>query len=124
MKVYVCLEKSKNTDAFTCGKAQVRDQVCLSTGQYVFDDAALVYVPGVDAMPDGYSVPDLFKTVGMVEAKAYAFTCADGFAEEIDAEDLAEVRLFINEAGDSVDATSIAYPGYTLMNIITITPVV
>lgn len=123
MKVYFCLEKSKNTDAFTCGKAQVRDQVCLATGQYVFDDAALVYVPGVDVMPDGYSVPDLFKTVGMVEAKAYIFTCADGFAEEIDAEDLAKVRLFINEAGDSVDATSIAYPGYTLMNIITITPV-
>ena len=76
-----------------------------------------------DVLPDGYSVPDLFKAIGMVEAKAYKFTCADGWAEEIDAEDLANVKIFINAAGDGVDATSIAYPDYTLMNILEITPV-
>ncbi len=123
MKVYFCLDTKNKNDAFTCGKAQVRDQLCKAAGQYIFDDAALVYVPGVEVMPDGYSVPDLFKTVGMVEAKAYKFTCADGWAEEIDAEDLANVKIFINAAGDGVDATSIAYPDYTLMNILEITPV-
>ena len=123
MKVYICLDTKNKNDAFTCGKAQVRDQLCKAAGQYIFDDAALVYVPGVEVLPDGYSVVDLFKTVGMVEAKAYKFTCADGWAEEIDAEDLANVKIFINAAGDGVDATSIAYPDYTLMNILTITPV-
>ena len=123
MKVYICLDTKNKNDAFTCGKAQVRDQLCKAAGQYIFDDAALVYVPGVEVMPDGYSVTDLFKTVGMVEAKAYKFICADGWAEEIDAEDLAEVKIFINAAGDGVDATSIAYPDYTLMNILEITPV-
>ena len=123
MKVYICLDTKNKNDAFTCGKAQVRDQLCKAAGQYIFDDAALVYVPGVEVMPDGYSVTDLFKTVGMMEAKAYKFTCADGWAEEIDAEDLAEVKIFINAAGDGVDATSIAYPDYTLMNILEITPV-
>ena len=114
MKVYICLDTKNKNDAFTCGKAQVRDQLCKAAGQYIFDDAALVYVPGTDVLPDGYSVTDLFKTVGMVEAKAYKFTCADGWSEEIDAEDLAEVKIFINAAGDGVDATSIAYPDYTL----------
>lgn len=123
MKVYFCLDTKNKNDAFTCGKAQVRDQLCKAAGQYIFDDAALVYVPGVEVMPDGYSVVDLFKAVGMVEAKAYKFTCADGWAEEIDAEDLAEVKIFINADGDGVDATSIAYPSATLMNILTITPV-
>ena len=123
MKVYFCLDTKNKNDAFTCGKAQVRDQLCKAAGQYIFDDAALVYVPGVEVMPDGYSVPDLFKAVGMVEAKAYKFTCADGWAEEIDAEDLANVKIFINAAGDGVDATSIAYPDNTLMNILEITPV-
>ena len=87
----------------------------------MFDTAALVYVPGVEVMPDGYSVVDLFEAVGMAKASAYKFTCADGWAEEIDAQDLDQVKIFINEG--RVDATSIAYPDYTLMNILTITPV-
>ena len=121
MKVYFCLDTKNKNDAFTCGKAQVRDQLCKAAGQYLFDDAALVYVPGVDVMPDGYSVPELFKAIGMKEAKSYNFTCADGYTEEIFADDMAEVRIFINEG--RVDATSIAYPTYTLQDILSITPV-
>ncbi len=120
-KLFICLDQKNKNDAFTCGKDQVRDQLCKAAGQYIFDNAALVYVPGVDVLPDGYSVVDLFKTVGMAEAKSYNFTCADGWTEEIFAEDLAEVRIFIN--GEGVDATSILYPDYTLMNILSITPV-
>jgi len=122
-KVYICLNNKNKNDAFTCGKEQAYNAVCKGAGQYIFDDAAIVYVPGVDVMPDGYSVPELFKAIGMKEAKSYNFTCADGYTEEIFADDLAEVRIFINAAGDGVDATSIAYPSYTLQNILSITPV-
>ena len=41
--------------------------------------------------------------------------------EEIFAEDLAKCKIFIND--DRVDATSIAYPSYTLQDILSITPV-
>ncbi len=121
LKAYICLDTKNKNDAFTCGKVQVRDQLCKAAGQYIFDDAVLVYVPGVDVMPDGYSVPDLFKAIGMKEAKSYNFTCADGYTEEIFAEDLANVKIFLNDG--RVDSTSIAYPTYTLQDILSITPV-
>ncbi len=120
-KVYICLNNKNKNDAFTCGKDQAYNAVCKGAGQYIFDDAAIVYVPGVDVMPDGYSVPDLFKAIGMAEAKSYNFTCADGYTEEIFADDLAEVKIFINDG--RVDSTSIAYPAYTLQDILSITPV-
>ena len=120
-KLFICLDTKNKNDAFTCGKDQVRDQLCKAAGQYIFADAALVYVPGVEVLPDGYAVEDLFKAVGMAEAKSYNFTCADGYTEEIFAEDLAKCKIFINE--DRVDATSIAYPAYTLQDILSITPV-
>ena len=120
-KLFICLDTKNKNDAFTCGKDQVRDQLCKAAGQYVFADAALVYVPGVEVLPDGYAVEDLFKAVGMAEAKSYNFTCADGYTEEIFAEDLAKCKIFIND--DRVDATSIAYPSYTLQDILSITPV-
>ena len=34
MKVYFCLDTKNKNDAFTCGKAQVRDQLCKAAGQY------------------------------------------------------------------------------------------
>ena len=122
MKVYFSIDHSKGNDAYTLGKAQPYGAVLKATGQYIFDNAAIVYVPPVDVMPDGYSIPELFKLVGMVEAEEYDFTCADGYTETIHKDDLAEVRIFINAAGDGVDATSIAYPDYTLQDILTITP--
>ena len=122
MKVYFSIDHSKGNDAYTLGKAQPYGAVLKAAGQYIFDNAAIVYVPPVDVMPDGYSIPELFKLVGMVEAEEYDFTCADGYTETIHKDDLAEVRIFINAAGDGVDATSIAYPDYTLQEILTITP--
>ena len=62
-KLYICLDTKNKNDAFTCGKDQVRDQLCKAAGQYVFADAALVYVPGVEVLPDGYAVEDLFKAL-------------------------------------------------------------
>ncbi|MBO7681611.1 MAG: hypothetical protein J6T17_02520, partial [Clostridia bacterium] len=54
-KLFICLDTKNKNDAFTCGKDQVRDQLCKAAGQYVFADAALVYVPGVEVLPDGYA---------------------------------------------------------------------
>lgn len=56
----------------------------------------------------------------MVEAEEYDFVCADGYTETIHKDDLEKVKIFIN--GEGVDATSILYPEYTLMNILTIVP--
>lgn len=120
MKVYFCVDHSKGNDAYTLGKDQPYGAVLKAAGQYIFDDAAIVYVPPVDVMPDGYSAVELFKAVGMVEAEEYDFVCADGYTETIHKDDLEKVKIFIN--GEGVDATSILYPEYTLMNILTIVP--
>jgi hypothetical protein len=119
---YICLNNKKGNDAFTCGQKQAYNALCKSAGYYVFDADALVYVPSVESLPDGYTVADLFKAIGMQEAASYNFICADGYKEEISADELANVKLFINAAGDGVDATSIAYPDQSLMNILTIEP--
>ena len=58
----------------------------------------------------------------MVEADSYDFVCADGYAEEIAKEDLADVEIFFTEDGSRMDATSIAYPEYTLQDILYIVP--
>ena len=62
----------------------------------------------------------LFEDVNMVEADSYDFICSDGFSEEIAKEDLEKVALFFE--GERVDASSIAYAPYTLMNIEYIVP--
>lgn len=58
----------------------------------------------------------------MVEADSYDFVCADGYAEEIAKEDLADVEIFFTEDGSRMDATSIAFPEYTLQDILYIVP--
>ena len=58
----------------------------------------------------------------MVEADSYDFVCADGYAEEIAKEDLANVEIFFTEDKSRVDATSIMYPEYTLQDILYIVP--
>lgn len=60
--------------------------------------------------------------IKMVEADSYDFICIDGYLEEIDKEDLAEVEIFFQEDGVHMDATSIAYPEDTLKNIQYIVP--
>ena len=70
---------------------------------------------------DPWEIPELFAEIGMVDAESYEFVCADGWSETITKEDLAECQIFWNKDG-GVDATSIAYPTYSLMNIQYIVP--
>ena len=56
--------------------------------------------------------------MGFKDYKAIKVTCADGYAEEIDAADMGEVAIF--HLDGRIDTTSIAYPEFTLQNAATI----
>lgn len=81
---------------------------------------------GAEAMlfmnKDGYVAQYLFEDIGMVAADEYDFVCADGWSETIHKDDLKDVNIFFNEETGTLDATSIAYAGYTLGNIKYIIP--
>ena len=82
------------------------------------DDSALFLVPDDATQEAGLAVSDLLEKLGITDVKAINVVCADGYAEEIDAEDIKDVFFFHLE--DRIDATSIAYPGYTLNNAVKI----
>lgn len=70
---------------------------------------------------EGWNVKELFEYIAMADADSYDFVCADGYTETIAKEDLENVAIFYSENG-TVDATSIAYPDSSLMNIQYIIP--
>ena len=86
-----------------------------NVGYIICGPEAIILTPA-----EGYVAKYLFEDLAMVEADAYDFVCADGYTETIDKEDLEEVKIFFNE--NRVDATSIAYPTYSLQNILYILP--
>ncbi len=92
-----------------------KDNTPYNLGWLVVGPEAIVLVN-----EDGYAATDLFEDLKMAEADSYDFVCADGYAEEIAKEDLADVEIFFNEG--RTDATSIAYPDYTLQNILYVVP--
>ena len=92
-----------------------KDNTPYNLGWLVVGPEAIVLVN-----EDGYAATDLFEDLKMAEADSYDFICADGYAEEIAKDDLADVDIFFNEG--RTDASSIAYPDYTLQNILYIVP--
>ena len=64
---------------------------------------------------DGLLLPvSVLDALGLADAVAINVVCADGYAEEIDAADIPAAFIFHN--GETIDATSIMYPQYTLQN--------
>lgn len=86
-----------------------------NVGYIISSPEAIILTPA-----EGYVAKYLFEDLNMVDADAYDFVCADGYTETIDKEDLEEVEIFFNE--ERVDATSIAYPTFTLQDILYIVP--
>ena len=72
-----------------------------------------------EALP-AVSVQELFEAVGMVEAEAYDFVCADGYTQNVIAEDIPECT--IEHVDGRVDACVPGIGDYTLMNIVSIVP--
>lgn len=76
--------------------------------------------PQEEAALPAVSVQALFEAVGMVEAEAYDFVCADGYTQNVIAEDIPECT--IEHVDGRVDACVPGIGDYTLMNIVSIVP--
>lgn len=98
------------------GKAQKESSDVKYKGYCVVDKEVILLM-----QEDGWNVAELFEYVGMADADAYDFICADGYVETISKDKLAECSIFYNDKG-GVDATSVEYPQYGLTAIRYIVP--
>lgn len=118
LSIQVAADMADNHEVVVCGEGS-RDEVHPWHVGYI--------TVGAEAMlflnKDGYVAKYLFEDLGMVAAEEYEFVCTDGWTEAIHVDDLEEVEIFINEETNTIDATSIAYAGYTLANLQYIIPV-
>lgn len=110
-------DMAENHEVVVCGEGSGDEVHPWHVGWITVGAEALLFLN-----KDGYTAEYLFEDLGMVAAEEYDFVCADGFSEAIHKDDLGEVEIFINEETGTIDATSIAYAGYTLGNLKYIVP--
>ena len=111
---YIVLNDSKDRGPYTVGRNQDKGNVTLNVVLFDMGDVAVVYVPENTTKEAGLGISDILEKLGITDAKAINVVCEDGYSEEIEAADFAAAAIFYN--GDRIDATSIAYPQYTLEN--------
>ena len=115
---YVVEQDAKYRGPYTVGRTQKRNEFTTNVEVFVLDNDAIVYVQEDATKEAGLSVADVLEKMGVTDVKAINVVCADGYSEEIDAADIANVFLFHND--DRIDSTSIAFPEYTLENAVKI----
>lgn len=117
---YISLDTGKDRQPWTLGKVQARNDYIANAGYYVLGNNAIAYVPDACVQGSGLKLTDILATMGMEAAAECQIVCADGYAEVVEAEDFAQVELF--HIDGRVDSSSVAYPTYTLMNVMYIIP--
>ncbi len=115
---YIVEQDAKFRGPYTVGRTQKRNEFTTNVEVFVLDSDALVYVQDDATKEAGLSVADVLEKMGAKDVKAINVVCADGYSEQIDAADLDKVFLFHND--ERIDATSIAFPQYTLENAVKI----
>lgn len=109
---FIVLTDSKDRAPYTVGTVQPYGNVVKNTGYFVMGDSVLLCVPATATKEQGICMNDVLAALGIEGVTAANVVCSDGYSEEIDAEDFADLFIFYNE--DKVDTSSIAYPEYTL----------
>ena len=118
---YISVDTGKDRQPWTLGKVQERNAYIANAGYYIMDNNAIAYVPDECVQGAGLKLVDILDTMGMSSAVSCKIVCSDGYSEEIDMDDFQNVELF--HIDGRVDATSIAYPDYTLTGAMYIIPV-
>ncbi len=115
---YIAMTSPKATHPFTLGQVQPRNAGVQNAGYYILSEDAFFFLPEGS---ENVAVADIFAKIGMVEADAYLFTCADGYTHEVKAEKLDE--CFIGFVDGRVDGITPGLGGFTLYDILYVTPV-
>ena len=115
---YIVPTDSKDRGAYTVGRSQVYGDVTINVGCYVLGENALFYVPDSATEEAGLALTDVLARVGLTDIAAINIICSDGYSEVIDAADLDGVGIF--HVDDRIDTNSVAYPQYTLQDVVTI----
>ena len=118
---YITLDNSKERQPYTLGKVQPKSEYVKNAGYFVIDNTnAIIYVPETYVEGAGMALTDVLAFLGMENATSVEIVCADGWSEVVTADKFGEISLY-NDAG-RLDATSVANPGYSLMNTLYIIP--
>ena len=118
---YITLDNSKERQPYTLGKVQPKSEYVKNAGYFVIDNTnAILYVPETYVEGAGMALTDVLAFLGMENAASVEIVCADGWSEVVTADKFGEISLY-NDAG-RLDATSVANPGYSLMNTLYIIP--